>query len=563
MRSDLVPVSGQHAPSFPSADELAALRAWYAGLPARQVVVRYLGQKKATGQSSRAMLTAIRRKLAQFARSRGREELEEVFLHAPAERFARERAVNAAVERIRLLPPAAPTLADDVARWFPTRGVTALHQHGIRSLADLTVRVPRRRRWWVAIDGLGAVQAANIEAFFAQHPELTDRARALVAQQPGQARPWEELVVPADVDGSQGTFRAPRATCTLRADNDYEAIQAWLGLQDSDATRRAYRKEAERLILWAILEQGRALSSLTTEDAVAYRQFLRKPTPKARWVGPARPRSAPDWRPFQGELSVHSTSYALSVIGAMFRWFIEQRYLLANPFAGIKVRGAMRRTAMDAAHVFTQHEWALLRGVADGLEYEKGWTLEAAQRLRFILDFWHGTGLRPIEMVTAQLGQIFRDDAGDDWIRVVGKGSREGDVAVPLLAMGSLERFLMQRGLPTTRSRWKPDTPLIPSLERPDVGITTGRLRILMDRFFQLAAERLADVLPSAANKLRAATPHWLRHTHATHALELGVDLKTVQENLRHASLTTTSVYVHTDRARRARQMREAFAQKK
>jgi len=554
-----VPISGQNSVGFPSADELAALRAWYAGLPARQVVVRYLGQKKATGQSSRAMLSAIRRHLAQFARSRGREELEQVFLHAPAERYARAREVNAAVEAIRYLPVATPTLADDVARWFPTRAVTALHQHDIRSLADLTVRVPRRRRWWAAIDGLGAVQAAKIERFFAQHRELTERARALVVQQPGQARPWEELVVPSDVDGSRGAFRAPRATCTLRADNDYEAIQAWLGLQDSEATRRAYRKEAERLILWAILAQGRALSSLTTEDAVAYRQFLRKPTPKARWVGPARPRSAPDWRPFQGELSARSIAYALSVIGAMFRWLIEQRYVLANPFAGLKVRGANRRPPVETSRVFTQHEWALLRGVADGIEYEAGWTREAGQRLRFTLDFWRDTGLRPHEFAKARLGEIARDDAGDDWIEVVGKGSREGDVAVPISAMGALARYLMQRGLPTTRSRWNPSTPLIPSLERPEVGITTGRLRALLERFFLFASARLEQVNAAVARKLCDATPHWLRHTHATHALELGVDLKTVQENLRHASISTTSVYLHTDKSRRARQMRDAF----
>lgn len=560
MKNASVAVVAESPAGFPSADELAALRAWYAGLPARQAVVRYLGQKKATGQSSRAMLGAIKRTLRSFALSRGRDDLARLFLHSAADRVTSARGVLRATEVLRHLPPLQPTLTDDVAKWFAARAVSALHRHGIHTLADLTVRVPRRRRWWATIPGFGAVQAGKIEAFFAQHPRLTEQARALVVQTPGQARPWEALVVPTDVDGSNGDFRAPRATCTLRANNDYAAIQAWLALQDSDATQRAYRKEAERLVLWAVLEQGRALSSLTTEDAVAYRQFLRRPTPRARWVGPARPRSAPDWRPFQGELSPRSVNYALSVIGAMFRWLIEQRYVLANPFAGIKVRGANRRAPMEADHVFTQHEWALLRGVADGLEYVPEWTLEAAQRVRFILDFWRDTGLRPNEMAIARLGSIFRDDAGDDWCRVIGKGSREGDVAVPLSALGALERYLVQRGLPTTRSRWNPVTPLVPRFDDPDHGISTGRLRVLLERFFRFASDRLSQVHEGLAQKLLGATPHWLRHTHATHALQRGVDLKTVQDNLRHASVSTTSIYLHTDKARRARQLREAFA---
>jgi hypothetical protein len=63
-------------------------------------------------------------------------------------------------------------------------------------------------------------------------------------------------------------------------------MQTWLSLHESVATQRTYRKEAERLILRAIVERGRALSSLTTDDAILYRAFLRRPTPRSRWVGP-------------------------------------------------------------------------------------------------------------------------------------------------------------------------------------------------------------------------------------------------------------------------------------
>lgn len=67
--------------------------------------------------------------------------------------------------------------------------------------------------------------------------------------------------------------------------------------------QRVYRKEAERLILWAIDERGRAFSSLTTDDAIAYQTFVRRPSPRERWVGPPRPRDSVEWRPFTGGLS--------------------------------------------------------------------------------------------------------------------------------------------------------------------------------------------------------------------------------------------------------------------
>jgi site-specific recombinase XerD len=543
---------------FPSADELAALRAWYAGLSAREAVQRYLGQKRATGQSSRAMLSAVRVALARYALARQRGDLAEPFEHDAAKRVARARAAAHAIELLRDLPMPAPCITDSVAPWLSARVAAALQRAGIDTLADLTVRVPRRRRWWSAIPGVGATAARHVEAFFAAHPDLTARAHALVTTPMPLARPWELLIVPTDLDGSRGAFRAPRATCALDANDDYAAIQVWLSLQESPATQRAYRKEAERLMLWAIVERGRALSSLTTEDAIAYRAFLRKPTPSDRWVGPTRPRSSPDWRPFVAALSVRSTAYALSVIGALYRWLIEQRYVLANPFAGVKVKGGKRLAALDAQRGFSSHEWSLVRAEAEHIEWTGGWSEPAAQRLRFVLKFWRATGLRPSEMVATRLGSIQRDDRGDDWLHVLGKGNKEGDVAVPISAMGALERYLAGRGLPTTRARWHPETPLVPALEGKG-GITAARLWAVFRRFFLHAAQQLLATSPATAQKLRRATPHWLRHIHATHALEAGADLTTVRDNLRHASVATTSVYLHTDQARRARQMRQAF----
>lgn len=544
---------------FPTADELAALRGWYAGLSSRETVERYLGAKRATGASSRAMISAIRRQLVRFARGRHRSDLAELLGHPPAQRLQCARGVLATLDLLPRFPRPEPLVTDDVAAWFSPRLADTLRAAGIKTLTDLTVRVPRRHRWWAAVPGLGQTSARRIEAFFALHPQLTERARALISSPQPLARPWEALVVPAEFDGSRGRFRAPRESCALSATNDYEAIQAWLELHESSATQRAYRKEAERLVLWAILDRGKALSSLTTEDAVAYRTFLRRPSPTSTWVGPARPRHSHEWRPFQGALSARSIAYALSVIGAMFRWLIEQRYVLANPFAGIKVQGAKRGAALDASRGFGESEWGLVRSVADGLEYSAGWSEVAAMRLRLLLDFWYATGLRPHEMVSVRLGHIQRDDHGDDWIKVVGKGAKEGEVALPLPALGALERYLAYQGRPVTRSRWDPAEPVVPSLDG-ERGVTSARVWAIMKKFFAHAADAVRVSNPSLADRLRKATPHWMRHTHASHALARGADLTTVRDNLRHASISTTSVYLHVDRGKRARQMREAFS---
>lgn len=553
----------EHGPEdFPDAASLAALRAWYEGLSAREVVVRYLGHSKADGKSSRGMLGVIRRQLIELAKRRHREDLAALFDHPVSERTKHARTVANAIELLPTLPVPEPLIGDDVAQWLEPRAVRALLAQGIKTLAALTVRIPRRRRWWAAIPGLGAAGARTIEAFFAAHPKLTERARALVpVGEPQDVVPWERLCVPHAVDGSHGTFRAPRATSTLSANNDHQAVHAWLALHEAAATQRAYRKEAERLILWAIVERGRALSSLTTEDAVAYRAFLRHPAPRGRWIGPPRPRSSPEWRPFAGGLSPRSMAYSLSVLGAMYRWLIQQRYALANPFAGIKVCGAARVATMPATRVFAEGEWSMIQTVSEGLEWSYGWEPAAAQRLRFVLDFAYATGLRASELVSGTLGMIEVDAEGDHWLHLIGKGSKAGKVALPPLARAALDRYLVQRRLPTTPTRWEPSTPLVGSLEQDsEAGITGTRLWSIMKRFFSEVADVIQDQSPTTAEKLRRASPHWMRHTHATHALARGAELTTVRDNLRHASLSTTSIYLHGEDIKRARQLDKAFA---
>ena len=554
------------AEGFPDAAAQAALRAWYEGMSARAAVERYLGSALSEGGSARGVIGRLRRQLAALAASRHRPDLVAVFDHPAGERTARAREVGQALDALRNLPPALPLLGDEVARWLPARTAAALTAAGIDTLAALAVRARRRRGWWRDVPGIGAIAAQAAEALLASVPQFGMRAARVAAVEPGDhglaVVPWERFNPTQELDGSQGRFRAPSATCALAARNDGDAVQAWLSLHEAPATQRTYRKEAERLLLWAIVERGRPLSSLSTEDAVAYRAFLRRPWPPGRWIGPPRPRAAVDWRPFAGSLSARSAAHALAVLGAMFRWLVEQRYLYANPFSGIKVRGGVRAAPLDASRVFTDAEWALVRTIADGLEGSYGWSTPAARRLRFVLDFAYATGLRAGELVGARLGGVETDAGGADWLHLIGKGAREGKVALPPLARAALDGYLAQRGLPAAPHA-APELPLIASLDGEadiDAGITSTRLRSVLRRFFMQAAGVVEAQSPAMAGKLRRATPHWMRHTHATHALARGAGLTTVRDNLRHASISTTSVYLHADDAERSRQLGTAFA---
>jgi integrase/recombinase XerD len=119
--------------------------------------------------------------------------------------------------------------------------------------------------------------------------------------------PIEAIRLPAGLDGLRDSNRAPHLRAQIAADNDIDAIKASLTrFVDTKTTFDNYRKEAERLLLWCTLELGKPLSSLTHEDWLIYRSFLKDPKPHVRWLsvdGRKMPRSHPNWRPLAGQMS--------------------------------------------------------------------------------------------------------------------------------------------------------------------------------------------------------------------------------------------------------------------
>ncbi len=154
MKTRLTSTSDAEPSDMPEADALAALRAWYAGLSSREAVARYLSGwttgragdgRTGRPRSARGVLGDIRRALVAAARRAHRDDLAALLTHPAGERTRQANAVAHAIEQLRHARPPIPQIADLVEQWFGARAVRALHAHGIATLADLSVRIPRRR----------------------------------------------------------------------------------------------------------------------------------------------------------------------------------------------------------------------------------------------------------------------------------------------------------------------------------------------------------------------------------------------------------------------------------
>ncbi|WP_141008053.1 tyrosine recombinase XerC [Nocardioides humi] len=154
-----------------------------------------------------------------------------------------------------------------------------------------------------------------------------------------------------------------------------------------------------------------------------------------------------------------------------------------------------------------------------------------------MLELLYATGMRVGELCGLDVDDLDRDR---NVVRVFGKGRKERTVPFGQPAAAALDRWL---------AGGRPDLARAGSGPALFLGARGGRIDQRAVR--SLVHRRLADV-PGAPD----LGPHGLRHTAATHLLEGGADLRSVQELLGHASLATTQRYTHvtTDRLRRAYQ---------
>jgi len=282
---------------------------------------------------------------------------------------------------------------------------------------------------------------------------------------------------------------------SLTPDREVEGFLTLLAARRAPRTVEAYRRDLEQLAAWL----GKSPAAAATDDL-------------ERWI--ARMRA-------DGNAA---TTIARRI--AAVRSFFRHQMLLGtrddNPAAALDLPRRARKLPRT-----------LSPGEAERLIDAAAGTTPRAMRDRALVELMYGSGLRVSEALGLQRRSV---DLDDRLVRALGKGSKERIVPLGRPAVEALRRYIAM-GRPHLDCRSRPELFLN---ARGGPLTRAGAFLIL---------RRLAG---KAGLEPQRVHPHLLRHSFATHLLEGGADLRSVQEMLGHADLSTTELYTHvSDRRRR------------
>lgn len=348
-----------------------------------------------------------------------------------------------------------------------------------------------------------------------------------------------------DTDGSQGENRHPDSGRTSAA-NDHEAVQVWLKRFDSSPhTQTSYRKEIERLYLWAI-NRGMALSDLKLEDLEEYKQFICDPQPEQEWCGPAIARTEDGWKPFIGKLSPSSRNQSLTILNTCFGFLTQMGYLKYNPLKLLFKRD-LRQQINKSGKIdrYLEHDlWNYLWDFIKKYQPKNDKDAMAHQRRLFLFSMLYLLAPRLSEVAKHTMSS-FMEERGKWWWEVTGKGNKTAKIPVPKGMLESLKSYRSFLGLNPLPSPGETQ-PLISALDG-DKALSSKMIYLIVKETLAEAAVELESRSPHKAEKLKNASTHWFRHTSITHQADLGVDIRHLQASARHASITTTQRYMHEE----------------
>jgi integrase/recombinase XerC len=221
----------------------------------------------------------------------------------------------------------------------------------------------------------------------------------------------------------------------------------------------------------------------------------------------------------------------LAALRSFFRFLVREGRREADPSVGIPAPRAPRHLpnplAVDDCHLLAELPAEGVRAGSQPASDARSRAGRGALRDRALVELLYGAGIRVGELVALDIRDI---DLHRGDVRVWGKGGKERVVPLPAAARSALREYLAQRRRPGVLSE-----PLFTSL-RSKKGEMPRRLD---PRDVRRILRRRAD----RAGVVDRVHPHRLRHSYATHLLDMGADLRAIQELLGHASLSTTQKY--------------------
>lgn len=209
----------------------------------------------------------------------------------------------------------------------------------------------------------------------------------------------------------------------------------------------------------------------------------------------------------------------LSALRSFYRWMVRMGHVRQNPALGL----TLPKLAKRLPQFLTVAQMEALLAAPLQVEGEE----VAKRRDKAMLEVLYSAGLRVHELVGLNDEDV---DLLGEIIRVRGKGRKERLAAIGAPAVEAVQRYIESRGSGAPRD------PLFRN--RQGARLTARSVQRLLKKY--LIATGLDPSL----------TPHKLRHSFATHLLDAGADLRSVQELLGHASLSTTQIYTHVSAER-------------
>jgi integrase/recombinase XerD len=291
------------------------------------------------------------------------------------------------------------------------------------------------------------------------------------------------------------------------------------------------------------IEKGLAKNSISayTIDILQFSEFLEK---QKRVVLTARRGDVREFllQLFSHQVEDRSVGRKLSALRHLYRYLLLDKKIEHDPTLDIESprqwKVLPKSLARDEVESTLASPAAML---ANGQHHSKDAAALAA-RDRAMLELLYAGALRVSEMVNATLEDL-KLDAG--YMLVRGKGDKERIVPLGRPAQDALSEYLAQGRPVLAGRRVKTPHPVAKNATRmghpsttPFLFIARGGRRLTRQRIWQMVGE--ASVASG-----RHASPHMLRHSCATHMVENGADLRTVQTILGHADISTTQVYTH------------------